>query len=100
MEKLTDELYIHCLMYLRAVDLAVVMELNKAARPRVAIAVKRIMEETPMLPHHNSPCRKQLLQAYTLYRPESLFIFEVSCVLSALAFPQPLFGKGALLFSL
>ncbi len=102
MNKLSDETMIEILMYLRATELATLTETNKEffSRYRVGMAIQRIIKESPTLINTTSPFKKHILriqQAKGLLRPESLYVFEVANILSALTFPQPLFGKGKLI---
>jgi hypothetical protein len=96
MDTLTDELVILCLTYLRATDFVNVRETNKAifSAQRISTAIQRIMDSTPLLLSTTSPLKKQLSLTTRLYRPDSLFVFEVTSIMSALSAPQPLPGKG------
>lgn len=96
MNSLSEELVILCLTYLRASDLVNVRETNKAlfSQQRVSTVIQRIMQSYPLLLSSTSPLKKQLSLTNCLYRPDSLFVFEVTSILSALSSPQPLPGKG------
>jgi len=96
MNSLSEELVILCLTYLRATDLVNVRETNKAlfSQHRVSTVIQRIMQSYPLLLSTTSPFKKQLSLTNSLYRPDSLFVFEVTSIMSALSSPQPLPGKG------
>ena len=101
MDKLCDEVVIEILMFLRAADLAALCETNKQifSHYRIGTSIRRmILRPEPLLPLATSSAHKRILQrilvAKTLPRPESLYAFEVANILSALAYPQPLAGKG------
>lgn len=101
MDKLCDEVVIEILMYLRAADLAALCETNKQifSHYRIGTSILRMIRQPePLLPLATPSPQKKILQrildAKTLPRPESLYAFEVANILSALAYPQPLTGKG------
>ncbi len=91
---------IEILLYLRATDLAALCETNKELfnQYRIGTAIHRLLRESPSLIHSTSPFKKHLLRIQSgnasILRPESLYVFEVANILSALTAPQPLFGKG------
>eukprot|EP01031_Cornospumella_fuschlensis_P031430 gene31430-37988_t len=90
-----DNAIILILSYLRATDLVCVSEANKAifTKQRISAAVQLLM--TNKLPVAIvTPCKKQFSIATAVYRPDSLFVFEVTSVLNALLTPSPPPGKG------
>lgn len=94
--RVSDEVMILIMMYLRATDFATLSEVDKSvfSRHRISMAIKEIMRQTTVLLYPNSPFRKNLVLASSIYRPESLFVFENMLILSALTYPAPPFGKG------
>ncbi|RYH28509.1 hypothetical protein EON65_11895 [archaeon] len=85
------------LSYLRAADLVNVSESNKTlfSRHRISAAIQVLMTKNQPLTIV-TPLKKQFLVVTAIYRPDSLFVFEVTSVLNALLAPSPPPGKGNL----
>jgi hypothetical protein len=94
MKALSDELMVHIIGFLRAIDIARLSEVDKTifSRKRLSFAIRRIMIESPVLPLQikklTSLVELDILTAATLY------VFEVNSILSSLSFPQPIESKG------
>jgi hypothetical protein len=94
MKALSDELMVHIIGFLRAIDIARLAEVDKTifSRKRLSFAIRRIMIESPVLPLQikklTSLVELDILTAATLY------VFEVNSILSSLSFPQPIESKG------
>lgn len=96
--RISDEVMIHLLSYLRALDLGLLTRVDKDvfAKERIEQAVRLIINSSPSLQLF-SPLKKQQNIACTVYTPPSLYVLEVTNILAAISFPLPLTGeKGKL----
>lgn len=104
MNRLSDEILIEVLMYLRATELAILCETNKEifSRYRIGTAIRRIVKPPAALDAFPSSFKKHIVNlqnAKGLLSPESLYAFEAAIILISLSYPQPLLGKGKFLIS-
>lgn len=90
-----DGALILILSYLRAADLVSVSETNKTifSKHRISAAVQVLMARNQPTTIA-TPYKKQFSLVTAIYRPDSLFVFEVTSVLNALLAPSPPPGKG------
>jgi hypothetical protein len=102
MKSLSDELIIHIIGFLRAIDIAKLAEVNKTifSRKRLSFAIRRIIIESPI----SSLQIKKLtsLLEFDMLTAATLYVFEINSILSSLSFPHPIDSKGkkSLLYSI
>jgi hypothetical protein len=89
---LNEDSVIHIMTFLRAVELAAIMEVNKAifCQRRVELAVQRIIYESGISPKNKS---LKLVQEQ-IWTPAALYVFEVTSLQVAITSTIPLPGKG------
>jgi len=93
-----DEHMIEICTYLRAIDLAILKEVNKTIFTNLIIssAINYLVKNIYIL---TKPSKLQtLLPTVIQTRPDYLYTREVSCILYALSSPQPTTGKGIINF--
>jgi hypothetical protein len=90
----SDEVIVHILSFLRAVDLAMLSKVDKRifSKPHIEQAVRLIMTTSPSL-QLASPLKKQQTFAINRCIPPHLYVLEITNILAALSFPLPLTGE-------
>ena len=99
---LSDDVLVRVLSFLRATDLASAREVDKSvfSARRVSSAIEQLLEEVYNLPLPPQPKRgiggtATLLNGRQhLYRPDFLFVREITSLLFVMSAPQPPAGKG------
>lgn len=99
LKDIPTESVIFALSYLRATDLASVREVDKTvfSAHRVHGAIVLLLKEIYDLPLPAAPRRSggaESSSEETLYRPDFLYVKEISSILFVLSAPQPPAGKG------
>ena len=96
MKVVSDEVIIYILTYLRAIDLATLNEVDKTvfSKQKLQKAIQRIMMESPNTAIQTPSKKAVWVLPFDVLSPAALYVFEVTSILSAIAYPQPINEKG------